>query len=139
MSDNPLLRRGAQDEWVTYLQQVLEYAGHSPGAVDGVFGEDTETAVRSFQEARDLTVDGIVGSDTWDALAGATQPAADGGSDQGAQSPATEDSVGSVADWGPDPTQWTEAQQDQYFSYNDVLDVAEDLGAEVDVPEIQEA
>jgi murein L,D-transpeptidase YcbB/YkuD len=40
-----------------------------PGlAVDGVFGANTETAVRDFQEGAGLVVDGIVGPATWAAL-----------------------------------------------------------------------
>jgi len=33
--------------------------------VDGIFGEETEEAVRAFQQVFDLTPDGIVGSATW--------------------------------------------------------------------------
>lgn len=138
MPDNPQLSRGSSGEWVTYLQQALEFAGHSPGAADGSFGERTESAVRQFQEARGLTVDGVVGPATWDALTSATEAGGSGSAPE-PQSTATEGSTGSVADWGPDPTQWTEAQQNQYFSYQDVADQAEELGSELDVPEIQEA
>ena len=36
--------------------------------VDGKFDNNTLTAVKSFQKAEALTVDGVVGSDTWNAL-----------------------------------------------------------------------
>jgi peptidoglycan hydrolase-like protein with peptidoglycan-binding domain len=36
--------------------------------VDGVFGPKTEAAVKSFQQGEGLTVDGIVGPHTWQAL-----------------------------------------------------------------------
>ncbi len=47
--------------------QLVEVYGYNI-AVDGRFGPDTETAVRSFQDSRNLPVDGIVGPNTWRAL-----------------------------------------------------------------------
>ena len=38
--------------------------------VDGVFGKNTENAVRAAQKAHNLAVDGIVGKNTWRAIAG---------------------------------------------------------------------
>ncbi|NES04851.1 MAG: peptidoglycan-binding protein [Okeania sp. SIO2F4] len=35
---------------------------------DGIFGVSTDTALKQFQKDRNLTVDGIVGSQTWGAL-----------------------------------------------------------------------
>ena len=46
---------------------MLNAAGYDI-AVDGVFGRDTEEAVRDFQSQHDLDVDGIVGDNTWAAL-----------------------------------------------------------------------
>jgi hypothetical protein len=52
------------------IQGELLNAGHDPGPLDGIFGSKTDTALRAFQQARGLTVDGIVGPATWAALFG---------------------------------------------------------------------
>lgn len=65
----PTLRSGSQGSDVRFLQQKLKDLGYDPGPVDGIFGPRTERAVRSFQAARGLAVDGIVGRRTWAALA----------------------------------------------------------------------
>lgn len=59
-----LLRTGARGDSVRLLQAFLDDFRHSPGPVDGIFGSLTASAVRSFQQLRGLTVDGIVGSAT---------------------------------------------------------------------------
>ena len=61
------ISRGARGESVEFLQEVLNAVGYDI-AVDGVFGRDTEEAVRDFQSQHDLDVDGIVGDNTWAAL-----------------------------------------------------------------------
>lgn len=62
------LRNGAKGEEVKTLQRLLTAMGYPCGAVDGAFGNTTLAAVRSFQEAHKLAVDGIVGKNTWTAL-----------------------------------------------------------------------
>jgi peptidoglycan hydrolase-like protein with peptidoglycan-binding domain len=57
--------RGAD---VQAIQFLLQYAGQSVEA-DGVFGATTVTAAKAFQTAKGLGVDGIVGPQTWTALA----------------------------------------------------------------------
>jgi hypothetical protein len=68
----PLLRRGSRGSSVVELQQRLANAGHAPGPIDGIFGSQTDAAVRAFQRARGLAVDGVVGPQTWGALLGTT-------------------------------------------------------------------
>jgi len=41
-----------------------------PSGINGDFGSDTKAAVESFQDGNGLTVDGIVGHDTWAAMPG---------------------------------------------------------------------
>ncbi|WP_166350618.1 phage tail tip lysozyme [Phytoactinopolyspora limicola] len=66
-----LLRRGSRGDDVKRLQQSLASAGFDPGPIDGIFGALTEAAVRGFQTAHGLVVDGIVGPRTREALAAA--------------------------------------------------------------------
>jgi peptidoglycan hydrolase-like protein with peptidoglycan-binding domain len=59
------LRRGSRGEAVRVLQQSL---GMSGNAVDGVFGSNTEAAVRQFQQNAGIQADGVVGRQTLSAL-----------------------------------------------------------------------
>ncbi|HEX3605786.1 MAG TPA: alpha/beta fold hydrolase [Candidatus Dormibacteraeota bacterium] len=62
------LRAGASGSLVAEVQRLLCLVGDSPGQVDGVFGPATTAAVRRFQRAHRLTVDGVVDAPTWTAL-----------------------------------------------------------------------
>lgn len=65
------LRRGAQGPAVTTLQMRLVQLGYGEvGAIDGIFGRNTEAAVRAFQARSGLEVDGIAGPRTWERLFG---------------------------------------------------------------------
>ncbi|MGH2743641.1 MAG: peptidoglycan DD-metalloendopeptidase family protein, partial [Thermoleophilaceae bacterium] len=56
------LRYGSQGELVAHVQKALQLTA------DGVFGAQTDAAVRQYQTRAGLEVDGIVGPATWAAL-----------------------------------------------------------------------
>ena len=68
------LRRGSIGPNVVVIQVEMNRISQNYPAIpklssaDGIFGSQTEAAVRKFQEIFDLTVDGVVGKATWYAL-----------------------------------------------------------------------
>lgn len=67
------LKKGCTGSDVKTLQKKLKKLGYYTGSIDGSFGSLTDAAVRKFQKACKLTVDGIVGPKTRAALAGKTK------------------------------------------------------------------
>ena len=61
----PTLKKGASGNITKLLQEKLVKLGYSTDGVDGIFGSGTYSAVREFQKTRGLSVDGIVGQNTW--------------------------------------------------------------------------
>jgi peptidoglycan hydrolase-like protein with peptidoglycan-binding domain len=61
----PTIRRGDEGPVVRRAQRGIRRTPNLGLAVDGIFGAATEQAVREFQQASNLTVDGIVGPNTW--------------------------------------------------------------------------
>ena len=57
-----LLKKGDQGEHVKLIQQILGLK------VDGDFGPVTEKAVKNYQKENNLTVDGVVGNQTWSSM-----------------------------------------------------------------------
>jgi len=66
----PVLKKGSTGATVQSLQMLLIAKGFSCGdyGADGDFGSGTDKAVKDFQSAYNLGVDGIVGACTWEAL-----------------------------------------------------------------------
>jgi peptidoglycan hydrolase-like protein with peptidoglycan-binding domain len=60
-----VLRLGSRGDAVVALQRALGGL-----TADGVFGAATDKRVRDFQRSKELTVDGVVGRQTWNALIG---------------------------------------------------------------------
>jgi len=67
VGDWPLVRYGNQGAAVFAIQYLLRVKGYTLSA-DGIFGPQTQSAVKGFQTAKGLAVDGIVGPNTWTAL-----------------------------------------------------------------------
>jgi len=74
-ADRPVLRHGSEGAQVETAQRALNaaldensYDLAGPLVIDGIFGDETETAVERFQNAAGLRIDGIVGPRTWGAL-----------------------------------------------------------------------
>lgn len=65
---------GSHGDDVVELQKLLNNHGYKL-SVDGIFGKNTQTAVRDYQKKNLLSVDGIVGQNTWASLGKATSGA----------------------------------------------------------------
>lgn len=62
------LERGSENIYVGILQFKLNSLGYNCGNCDMKYGAKTENAVRSYQKAKGLKVDGIAGKNTWNKL-----------------------------------------------------------------------
>lgn len=83
------LKYGSSGSDVKKLQEELNKNGYSLD-VDGQFGSKTQSAVQSYQKSKGLTVDGIVGTNTWNALnSGSSQTTTTTSNQTSSQSTAT--------------------------------------------------
>lgn len=64
----PILKRGMRGPAIVQLQARLRSLGFFSNAVDGVFGEATQFAVKAAQQKFNLEPDGVVGTATWNML-----------------------------------------------------------------------
>lgn len=77
------LREGDRGTAVTELQTMLKKLNYYYGSITGSFGSLTKQAVRKFQDANKLTVDGVAGPATINKLRSLTGGSADSGSSSG--------------------------------------------------------
>ncbi|WP_342986018.1 peptidoglycan-binding protein [Clostridium saudiense] len=61
----PTVRQGARGNITKLIQERLVTLGYNTNGVDGIFGNGTKNAVIAFQKSKGLSVDGIVGTNTW--------------------------------------------------------------------------
>lgn len=64
----PTLKQGSLSVYVLIAQDDLNTLGYTTGGLDGIFGNQTRIAVRNYQLSRGLSVDGIIGCNTWRSL-----------------------------------------------------------------------
>lgn len=62
------LKKDCKSEEVKTVQTKLNTLGCNCGKEDGCYGEETEACVKKFQEKNNLTIDGKVGTQTWNKL-----------------------------------------------------------------------
>jgi N-acetylmuramoyl-L-alanine amidase len=74
-------RRGSTGDVVEQIQRKLKNWGYYQGAEDGVYGAATEDAVRRFQQKNGLKADGVVGTQTLQALGMSETQGSAGGND----------------------------------------------------------
>lgn len=74
------LAKGDKGAEVKTMQQLLNAAGFSVGAADGIFGAKTEAGLRAFQKAVGIAVDGLYGTNSKAKLQAYKKPSSGSGS-----------------------------------------------------------
>ena len=73
-SKYPVLKKGSRGEYVKIMQQLLVDKGYDPKGVDGIWGNNTNLAIKKFQSentdinGKKLVIDCICGQKTWGSL-----------------------------------------------------------------------
>lgn len=55
-------------QWIKALEVLAADRGFAPGAIDGIYNIQTRNAIRSFEGALGVAVDGVMDSTAWQAL-----------------------------------------------------------------------
>lgn len=64
----PVLNIGSTGLPVRRAQKRMSLVGYDVGGVDGRYGPNTQTAVKKLQQQHNISVDGVVGSQTWSVI-----------------------------------------------------------------------
>ena len=64
------VRKNAKGNITYILQSALYCSGFNPGDIDGIFGDNTLSAVKRFQAAKGISPDGAAGKNTFEKLMG---------------------------------------------------------------------
>ena len=80
----PVIAEPMEAPAVRALQHLLRFRGQTVTA-DGIFGPETDAAVRAFQAERHLVVDGKAGPNTWAAIITTVKKGSTGEAVRGAQ------------------------------------------------------
>ena len=123
------------DVRVYAMQLGLYVLGYYTGALDGTYGAASEAAVKNFQRAQKLDRDGVMGVNTWAAMANLAKQVSNGSANSGVTpNPGGGGSSGggstTVTDFGTitsitKPT-WTQADEGNYwpkYTFATVLDI----------------
>ena len=93
---------GSQGSDVTELQKLLNSNGYNLQE-DGIYGSKTQAAVKDYQTKNNLSVDGIVGNETWGALTGSNTAQTTPSTDTSTGATNTASTVPVVKDFTYDP------------------------------------
>ena len=63
-----ILKMGMRGKDVEWIQKALNKTINVQIKVDGMFGNDTNTAIKLFQKKNYLSVDGVIGAKTWQVI-----------------------------------------------------------------------
>lgn len=64
-TNKPRLARGSRGDAVRYLQGVIHHKAGGDIVIDGIFEAQTDRRVRDVQRMFRITIDGVVGPETW--------------------------------------------------------------------------
>lgn len=64
------IKKGSDGKHVKLAQKILKGLKYYGGSIDGEFGSNTDKATRSYQKDKGLSMDGVIGTNTWKSLIG---------------------------------------------------------------------